>query len=956
MAALAPIAGPAEPPRLGLSLAGMHAFMEAHGGRAAFDVPTQDVVFRVKQLAHTTHSSYCALPEVASFVGPATVFIVNARTTTFTYVVDAIETAAGPYFWLDVFSANHWDDAPSSAIVEELARVIRSTSQVLVVLPNDPSLVLSRSWCLYELLVTHTSGTACDYILPLQETTEVLLSCMDDPASFRDCFFPIAPATSACSRAEDHDALIRVFMQYPNCAELLCKCVLLWFERTMRSCLALNICGDDNEVMSLPYEFLVDELLSTRPGAANASERLSEAKEMSFRMLTVFSRVLGPADARTLGAMAGHAMAVHLLGDTTGALRDLSKCNALCRSSLGDLHLCTVRVLMAHVTACSTLSGAAAVSSHLPEALASSRIALGVSSPIRQAWLLATSKALLSSGNIGHAVELARECMHDRRESLGWEEYATLEACVHYGHVLEQSGQLEEAESVAREILAVHARVDNNTMAERYERLHRASELMLILVKRSKFEEAIAFGESAAMECVHWFGERDLLTLQMQRYLLAALLEGGKAAAAVTLGRTLVEFSTAVLGGDDLSTLAASGMFAKALQSQGEWEECDRVRLHAIEVLRRVSGPAHTTTLQMSIDVVDGLRERQQFDKMCAFLEGIVDCARDADGKPHPDTMGCLMTLSATTLELRKHDDARVCRWLGELGALVAGADATTYRDEDDEVLTASCAYLARLGARGCEDALGPLSQLLPTLRRKYGSDSLITMECAHAIACLLSRRGQFAAAYPLFKEAATVRKRQFGRVAVSYLASLAGGAECLHNIGKTADAAQLFQMVVGKLTMMPPACDPLPDDLSGPLSCYLEVLRKAGDASAQTVAALLPHKARRVRSPPCSQAASPMASLYAACTQQRLVHGVDSDAYIRALWRLRHALQLDATHSAAALHVAATAAAGQHSLTGASDIRTLRLKVRYGQLLAAAGDHKQACDVIVEVMEAAGV
>lgn len=97
-------------PKDGITLAGIHAFLEANGGRDAFQgLLTEDVNKKfIAEITSATRSSYCTQYAGDSNIKAATVFVSHAWKYVFLDVVTALEDWAvnnpDAVFWIDLFS------------------------------------------------------------------------------------------------------------------------------------------------------------------------------------------------------------------------------------------------------------------------------------------------------------------------------------------------------------------------------------------------------------------------------------------------------------------------------------------------------------------------------------------------------------------------------------------------------------------------------------------------------------------------------------------------------------------------------------------------------------------------------------------------------------------------------------------------------------------------------------
>lgn len=168
---------------LGISCAGLCAFIDAHGGRGEFaSLTTGDV--KTTFVLPATASDRCAYVDIivagididgTALVAPATAFVSHAYFYPFLDVVDAIgawEAARPPgcpctYFYFDLLVVNqHGQSAvvPFETLRDEFGGGVTAAGRTLLVL-DEGATAMERLWCVFEVATTTELGVPLEVIM-----------------------------------------------------------------------------------------------------------------------------------------------------------------------------------------------------------------------------------------------------------------------------------------------------------------------------------------------------------------------------------------------------------------------------------------------------------------------------------------------------------------------------------------------------------------------------------------------------------------------------------------------------------------------------------------------------------------------------------------------------------------------------------------------------------------------
>ena len=203
---------------LGISLAGLGAFVDALGGRDALTGKrTEELADGVRALTAASHGSY--IDELAAcssgLVGGANVFVSHAwkdafiETTLATIEAWEGEDAAraGTFYWLDVCTNSQHDTAyvPFIEWRRKFSTCVAAIGHTLLVLPWENPILLSRAWCVWEVASTVAERSRLTIAMPRASSAAFDAALLRDARAHgaragipvRAAAFPTASAPSA---------------------------------------------------------------------------------------------------------------------------------------------------------------------------------------------------------------------------------------------------------------------------------------------------------------------------------------------------------------------------------------------------------------------------------------------------------------------------------------------------------------------------------------------------------------------------------------------------------------------------------------------------------------------------------------------------------------------------------------------------------------------------------------
>ena len=245
-----PSLSPGKP--LGISLQGLLALVEAHGGRSALAGLSTGAIKRLV-LAATGHTrtSYAAqlLAAGSPHAAPATAFISHAYDDEFLGVVDAVAAleareGTSAFYYFDLLVVNqHGQGAvvPFEALRDEFGRSVQAIGCTILVLRWANPVPLQRAWCVFELATTLAVGASMKVLMPPVDAAafkEALLHDFDS-LTYKTCRVDVEKA-GARERA-DLDNIQRVIREsggYLKTNQLVIGAMKSWMVEEGRAALA----------------------------------------------------------------------------------------------------------------------------------------------------------------------------------------------------------------------------------------------------------------------------------------------------------------------------------------------------------------------------------------------------------------------------------------------------------------------------------------------------------------------------------------------------------------------------------------------------------------------------------------------------------------------------------------------------------------------------------------------
>ncbi|CAK8985874.1 Nephrocystin-3 [Durusdinium trenchii] len=262
--------------------------------------------------------------------------------------------------------------------------------------------------------------------------------------------------------------------------------------------------------------------------------------------------------------------------------------------------------------------------------------------------------------DIGNARAVLVETLRCRAEAAvtrrGPTDGYTLQALSRLASVLEDRGDLAEAEALCRRVLEGD---EAQWGAEHQQTLTALSNLASVLKQQGKYEEAEALYRKALEGREARLGARHLDTLLSLSNLASLLWRQGKFEEAEALNRKALEGKEAQLGDRHPDTLSSLNNLAALLFGQGKLEEAEPLFRRQLEGIEAQLGASHPNTLTFANNLGVLLLDRRKLDESEVFLHRAVEGREAQLGSHHPETLRSVYHLARLSAAQGRLEEAQ---------------------------------------------------------------------------------------------------------------------------------------------------------------------------------------------------------------------------------------------------------------------------------------------------------
>ncbi|KAL4772555.1 hypothetical protein BDW60DRAFT_207169 [Aspergillus nidulans var. acristatus] len=254
----------------------------------------------------------------------------------------------------------------------------------------------------------------------------------------------------------------------------------------------------------------------------------------------------------------------------------------------------------------------------------------------------------------------------------------------------------------------------------------------------------------------------------------------------------VIETRKKVLGLEHSSTLTSMHNLASTYRNQGRWREAEELQEQVIKTWKQVLGPKHPFTLTSMGNLALIYWNRGRWKKAEELLAQVMENRKQVLGLEHPDTLASVHNLAATYLDRGRWKEAE------ELFVQLVETRKQVVGLEHPDTLTSMHNLASTYRNQGrWKEAEGLLTHILEAWKRVVGSEHPSTLTSMHNLASVFWCQGRWKEAEELLTEVIGIRKQVLGPEHPDTLASLHNLASRYLDIGYWKEAEGLLAQVM---------------------------------------------------------------------------------------------------------------------------------------------------------------
>ncbi|OQS05590.1 hypothetical protein THRCLA_20578 [Thraustotheca clavata] len=584
---------------LGVTLSFLDEFIASHGGVDAFrNLTTRQV--NINFLLPLTATSKLSLVDQLTIscpsVQPARWYVSHAWPYMFLDVIESLhlffsdKPSQEAIVWFDLFCNSQHTNTDFNSLTSIICRAITSIQRVvMVLLPWDRPIPLTRAWCVYEVYMTVNTASEFQVAMTQQETDRFA-----DNVSVDAFFDMLAHVKSEASDSYDPQDKIQIAKVIENTIGFknMDTMVFRVFENWMTSTLTTKISISNGPTQSI-WQFKLGSLYQVQG-------KYDLAETMFVNCVAARKLVLGEEHPDTLSALSHMASLYKAQGKYAQAESILEQCSqVLSRLKLHDSPLGLV--------VADTLAG-----------------------------------TVQCQGKYAEAETLYLQCLAEKKRIMGERHTSTMLTMGNLASLYQAQGKYEAAKPfyelcVACSIATVGDDNPNtitlkNNLAANLNYLHdyQAAEALYV--------QCLSDGERI-------LGKDHPSTLTTMNNLAANYYHQHKLDVAEALYEKCIAASKLVLGEAHPHTLSAMNNLAALLKDAQKYEAAEALYKECVEMNTKTMGPAHPSTLT-SMNNLACLYERQgKLNEAVTLLVPVLERRRQVLPGDHPSLLNSIREL-----------------------------------------------------------------------------------------------------------------------------------------------------------------------------------------------------------------------------------------------------------------------------------------------------------------------
>ena len=254
------------------------------------------------------------------------------------------------------------------------------------------------------------------------------------------------------------------------------------------------------------------------------------------------------------------------------------------------------------------------------------------------------------------------------------------------------------------------------------------------------------------------------------------------------------EILNRVLGKEHPSTLASIHNLATTYWNQGRWKEAEKLGVQVMEIRKRVLGKEHPSTLASMHNLASTYWNQGRWKEAEELGVQVMEIRKRVLGKEHPDMLTSMHNLASTYLNQSRWKEAE------ELGVQVIETRKRVLGKEHPATLASmhnlASTYLEQGRWKETEKLL---VQVIEAKKRVLGKEHPDTLTSMHNLASTYLEQGRWKEAEELLVQVMEAKKRVLGKEHHETLASMHKLACTWHASGRRDDAVVLLKDCVQK-------------------------------------------------------------------------------------------------------------------------------------------------------------
>jgi tetratricopeptide (TPR) repeat protein len=318
-------------------------------------------------------------------------------------------------------------------------------------------------------------------------------------------------------------------------------------------------------------------------------------------------------------------------------------------------------------------------------------------------------------------------------------------------------------------------------------------------------EQLVARFDGAALKLDAEYAGEPLVRARLRHVLGVTQMGLGESARAEALLRAALDDRRALLGPDNIDTLATLGSLAVVVRRAGRIDEAITLFEEARDLQMRTLGPEHRDTLANLNGLALAYRDAARIPDAVRVFEQVRDAQLKQFGPDSPVTLVTLNNLGLAYRSAGRIDEAvRLFEQVYDQKVKALGATHLS------TLATLTNLVLAYQDAGLPADAIRRLEEVRDQQTAKLSADHPQTLQTLHNLGNAYAANGRTADAIALLEQVRALRTKKLGADQLDTLSTLHSLAVVYRVVGRTDEAIALFERVRAQRTKQLTANHPL--------------------------------------------------------------------------------------------------------------------------------------------------